>query len=147
MKKIIHSSFILIIAATSIIGCKKDDKNDTSVSNEKINELISKDTSLSIFNAVLQKTYLNVYAEGPGPFTFFIPNNEAYRKMGFRSIEDIAQLDPVALLNLTSSFIAPGIKSSYYLAGLNVPVSTVPGTTIAATALGDAVYFNGFKAY
>ncbi len=149
MKKIIHSPlyFIFIIAALSVVGCKKEDKKDLNSSNEKISELLSKDTSLSFFNAVLQKTHLNVYAEGPGPFTFFVPNNAAYRKIGFRSSDEIALLDSIQLLHITASLIAPGSKPSYYLAGLNVPVASVSTTTIAATALPDAVFFNGFKAY
>jgi uncharacterized surface protein with fasciclin (FAS1) repeats len=148
MKKIIHSlNCIFIFAAISIIGCKKENKIVFNVGTEKISELIKKDTALSIFNAVLQKTHLNVYSEGPGPFTYFVPNNMAYNKMGIRSSADIAQLDSIELLGLTSALIAPGNKASYYLAGLNVPVATVPNTSIAATALPDAVFFNGFKAY
>lgn len=151
MKKIIHSSlyFLFIIAAIFVVGCKKEDKKDSSGS-ENISILLSKDTSLSFFNASLQKTRLNVYAEGPGPFTFFVPNNDAYRKMGFRSIDEIALLDSSLLLRITASLIATGSKPSYFLAGLNVPIFSITSSTtaaIAATAVPDAVFFNGFKAY
>lgn len=148
MKKIFHTLYLISLsAAISFTSCKKEDKKDLNSSPDKISALLSKDTSLSIFNAALQKTHLNVYAEGPGPFTYFVPNNVAYGKMGIRSSADIAQLDSLELLGLTSALIAPGNKASYFLAGLNVPVATVPSTSIAATALKDAVYFNGFKAY
>jgi uncharacterized surface protein with fasciclin (FAS1) repeats len=148
MKKIMHPLyFIFIVATISLISCKKENNTDVNNSNEKVSELISKDTTLSIFKTILQKTHLNVYAEGPGPFTFFVPTNEAYRKMGLGSLDEIAQLDSIQLLNITASLIAPGSKPSYYLAGLNVPITSVPNTTIAATALPGGVYFNGFKAY
>jgi uncharacterized surface protein with fasciclin (FAS1) repeats len=67
--------------------------------------------------------------------------------MNINSATDLDAIDPTRLLTITAALITAGDKSSYYLAGLNVPITTISNTTIAATAVNNGgTYFNGLKA-
>lgn len=133
--------------ALNLTSCTKDDNNAPQLGTTPLHDLIKQDTSLSIFTAILERSHLDIYTKGPGPFTVFAPTNSAYRQQGINTVADVATQDSTFLLNKTAYIIATGARSSYYLVGLNVPISTVLSTPVfSATATADSVYFNGFGA-
>jgi transforming growth factor-beta-induced protein len=145
MKRIKYQYLLYIgIALSSITGCSKDD--GVAPATNTLQELIGKDSSLTIFNAVLKKTHLETFATGPGPFTFFAPTNAAYKKININSIADLSTLDSNNLVVQTSWLIAAGVKTSDVLVGSNLTVTTLVGTNIFSQATPEATYFNGLKA-
>lgn len=145
MKKLQHTGIVLLMAgwaACCFSSCKKD--NDTTPSTN-LQTLISQDTSLTIFNAVLKRTQLTTFTTGPGPFTLFAPTNTAYAKQfGLRSAADVDTMNLTNLIIQTSWLIAPGSFTSDVLVGLNVPITTqISAGTIYASAYSNVTYFNG----
>jgi uncharacterized surface protein with fasciclin (FAS1) repeats len=134
--------YLPILATLSFIGCSKD--NNAPATNT-LQELINKDSSLTIFKEVLRRTHLTTFTTGPGPFTIFAPTNAAYKNININSIADLSLIDSNALVVQSSWLIAPGSRSSDVLLGSNLTITTQLGTTIFGQALPDATYFNGFK--
>lgn len=139
--------FCIALMSINIMACKKDDNNAPVQGTTSLNDLIKQDASLSVFAAILKKTHLDVYTTGLGPFTVFAPTNNAYKQVGINSVDDLVNYDSTYLLARTSFLIAAGVKSSSNLVGLNVPITTIANTTLAASALPDSTYFNGLSAF
>lgn len=145
MKRLQHTGIMLLItalAACCFSSCKKD-KDSTPVNT--LQTLISQDTSLTIFAAVLKRTQLSTFTTGPGPFTIFAPTNTAYAKQfGIRSASDVDTMNLATLTVQTSWLIAPGSFTSDVLVGLNVPITTqISAGTIYASSYSNTTYFNG----
>jgi transforming growth factor-beta-induced protein len=138
---------VLLAGVTTLLlaGCSK---NDTAIPTENLQDLISKDTSLSIFAAALSKTKLTTFTTGPGPFTIFAPTNTAYKKININSIADLNAIEAGQLSVQTTWLIAPGLKYSGDLVGLNVAIPTQVGTANAVygSTVGDFTFFNGRQA-
>lgn len=92
MNKYIIYSSLLILAV--IQGCKKDPFSyQEQVRQVLALDMIMQDTSLSLAVQALEKTNMAATLNTYGPFTFFIPDNNAFRKFlagrGKASLDDI----------------------------------------------------------
>ena len=128
----------------SLTSCSKDDDNTFPINT--LETLVAQDTSLSIFNAVLQETGLITFAQGPGPFTLFAPNNAAYKKYGISTVAGVKLVNLDTLRISTTWLIAAGSRTSDALVGSGLTISTQVGSSIFAQAYNNDVYFNGLKA-
>lgn len=84
------SLFIVIIA---MLGCKKDHFSYQEQNRAVLAyEMMKQDTSISIAVAALEKSNLAATLNTYGPFTFFAPDNNAFRKFfaskGKKSLDD-----------------------------------------------------------
>lgn len=147
MKRIksLHTGLLSVgLMVLSLTSCSKDNNNTISITT--LATLVEQDTSLSIFNAALKQTGLITFAEGPGPFTLFVPSNAAYRQRGINSVADLKLVDTNDLKVQTTWLIAAGARTSDALIGNSLTVSTQVGSSIFAQLYNDEVYFNGLKA-
>ena len=92
MNKYIIYSCIFILAG--ILGCKKDHFSYQEPLRLVLAlDMIAQDTSLSLAVQALEKTKMAATLNTYGPFTFFIPDNNAFRKFlagrGKASLDDI----------------------------------------------------------
>jgi uncharacterized surface protein with fasciclin (FAS1) repeats len=71
--KIIKFTFLLLIIGIS--SCQK--KNEGTVA-PTMDAFIKAEPTLSMFSKVLDKAGLESFKTGPGPFTWFAPNNDAF---------------------------------------------------------------------
>lgn len=62
-------------------SCEKEEKTAVVIYQPMMTFLKSQ-TNLSMYTAALEKAGLQAYTEGPGPFTFFAPTNEAFIAAG-----------------------------------------------------------------
>lgn len=97
--------FILISILCFFSQCKKETNNsDTGI---KVSNLVTQDSDLSLFSYALTRTNLNVFTNGPGPFTFFAPTNAAFASSNINSTSDIDKIDTAMLAVILSSHFTP----------------------------------------
>jgi len=146
MKRISFITFLLLSATLFFISCNKEDNNAAKAI--PFTDFLKSQPSLSMYSGALEKAGLQLYINGPGPFTFFAPTNEAFTS---------ALLTPDSLSKMTAGAINYLIV--YHI--LNTKVTTrdllgaqysfARGTQIGNTAStqiflgtsGDSSYING----
>ena len=104
---IIKIILVFFVLASSFAACKKDEVNTNQKTGVKIFDLIDKDPQLTFFKHAINKTDLDVFAKGPGPFTFFAPTDDAFKKSGINSTADIDKFDASSLALILSSLYTP----------------------------------------
>ena len=127
MKKV----FLIIITIATLFGCDKEDK---VVQLQTLNEYLAKTPDLSIFNAAIDKANLQDFKNGGGPFTWFMPNNQALTSVGIT-------LDSVNKLTTgqASYFVTYHLLNSKVLTIDLVAQNSVPRNT----QLGFPLYIGG----
>jgi uncharacterized surface protein with fasciclin (FAS1) repeats len=130
-----------------IAGCDKKD-DDIASTTENLDEVINSNPDYSMFAYAVKKANLEIFTKGGGPFTFFIPNNEGFSKIGINSTADIDQLDPLFLAIFTT-YHFQGVKRTFYEVpeGPNATMSTQPGVVQygSRNTQTDKAYINGVE--
>ena len=127
MKKI----FLIIITITTLFGCDKEDK---VVQLQSLNEYLAKTPDLSIFNAAIDKANLQDFKNGGGPFTWFMPNNQALTSVGI-TLDSINKLTP----GQASYFVNYHLLNTKLLTIDLVAQNSIPRNTL----LGLPIYIGG----
>ena len=87
-------------------------------------ETIAKDDKFSKFARLMKSSKANAVFDGPGPFTVFVPTNDAFGKMGDRQMDKLLnEEDQSQLKALLSYHIFPGKLMAANLGGLGNPRS------------------------
>lgn len=124
--KIILACLLTLSMSAVFISC--DDKPDTVASGANIDQLISARPELSIFKAALERTRLNQFTQGGGPFTVFAPTNEAFIASGISTAADLALVDSNLLVQIMTYHIQAGARSFTEIPlGPNATMSTQGG--------------------
>jgi uncharacterized surface protein with fasciclin (FAS1) repeats len=85
---------------------------------QNLEELVSSDTSLSFLNQAIALATpvpdsLSTLLSSGGPFTFFAPDNDAFRKLGYNSPADLNAVNPDSLRLMVLLSLVPQRLFSY----------------------------------
>jgi uncharacterized surface protein with fasciclin (FAS1) repeats len=139
-RSIILSS-LLGLTVVSFSSCDKDD--DPVVTNT-ITDVVVANSSYSVLKEAVVKAGLDATLRGPGPFTVFAPDNNAFSAAGITSATvtslSSAQLSDLLLYHtIGSKILAANVP-----AGPNAKVVTAGGDSIFVTNKGaGGVFING----
>ncbi|WP_291908958.1 fasciclin domain-containing protein [Chitinophaga sp. CB10] len=88
---------IKILLLLAVAGCSKDEASQPKDGN-RIVQVLADNFNLTMMNTVVSRSNLRTDLNGPGPFTFFAPSDEAFVKSGYPNV--------VAVLSASSKLIA-----------------------------------------
>lgn len=80
-----HKLFTFLLTATLALGlasCSKDNTTSTTNTGPSLSEYLASKSNLSLFSALVDKAQLQSFKDGPGPFTWFVPTNDAMTAAG-----------------------------------------------------------------
>lgn len=97
----VRRSWLLAIAAMSLAGCA------SMAPPKSIPETIAADPNLSTLSKLINEAGLASTLSGAGPFTVFAPNNEAFKKVPAKTMEQLAK-DPKMLESVLTFHVVPG---------------------------------------
>lgn len=96
---------------------------------KNVQEAVSGDASLSIFNAVLQQSGMAPQLQTGGPYTLFAPNNTAFVAIGINTTDSIYHMDPAILATWVKAHLVSGRRFVYdYILQADVSTNTVAET-------------------
>jgi uncharacterized surface protein with fasciclin (FAS1) repeats len=139
MKKLLS-----IVLATSLFFVSCSDKNKKEVfESPSMMSFLQSQPSLSMYVQALEKAGLQSYVNGPGPFTFFAPTNEAF--LNARITQDsLNRMSPGAINYLLQYHIINSLVTSKDLLGAQFSFSR--GTSIGNTGNTQVFLGNGTTA-
>lgn len=141
--KIMLLALPLVMGAAAITGC--NDKENAAPTNT-IDTLLAGKSNLSIFKAALERTGLNSYSKGGGPFTFFAPTDDAFKATGINSAADLAAIDVNLLTQVLAYHIMTGKRTLVEIpSGPNAPAAAVGGLSFYASKNIGGTFINGSK--
>ena len=143
--KHITSRVIILVAIIMIVmtGCNKSDEPQIA---ETIAKKISEDPNLSMFKSAIAKAKLEAFTDGPGPFTVFAPDNNAFKAVGINIEADLSKIDSNALVTLLTYHITSSRRLSLEIpAGPNAPITTQLGFSLFASKNTNGIFLNGTK--
>jgi uncharacterized surface protein with fasciclin (FAS1) repeats len=141
--KIILLALPLMMGAAALTGC--NDK-ENAVPTNTTDTLIAGKSNLSIFKAALERTGLNSYTKGGGPFTYFIPSDDAFKATGINSAADLAAIDVNVLTQVLAYHIMTGKRTLVEIpVGPNAPATAVGGLSFYASKNPNGAFINGSK--
>lgn len=125
---------LLVAAGTATAFAAEKDIVDTAVAAGSFNTLVT-----AVTKAELVETL-----KGPGPFTVFAPNDEAFAKIPSETLNTLLDADhKEALAGILTYHVIPRKVMSSEIAGKTLSVETVNGATLQIDAtdgvmVGDA---------
>lgn len=137
------AAFALFFMAFSFTSCKKD--KDKEGSPKTITDVVSTNANFSTLKSAVVKANLATTLGGPGPFSVFAPDNDAFTASGITS-SVIAALSAAQLKDiLLYHTIGSKIMAADVPAGPNAAVTTAGGGTVYVTKNSNGVFVNGWK--
>lgn len=141
--KIILLALPLTMGVAAITGC--NDK-ENAVPTNTTDTLLAGKTNTTIFKAALERTGLNSYTKGGGPFTYFVPSDDAFKASGINSVADLATLDVNLLTQVLSYHIMSGKRTLVEIpSGPNAPTAAIGGYSFYASKNANGTFINGAK--
>ena len=143
LKKIFLLIALPLAVAVSVTSCNED---DNSVSLNTVDTLLSTTPNVSIFKAALAKTGLNSFSRGGGPFTYFVPSDDAFKASGINSAADLNAIDNSLLTQVLAYHIMAGNRTLVEIpTGPNAPATAVTGLSFYASKNTTGAFINGAK--
>lgn len=145
--KRIAPGFLCLISCSlyfTITGCDKTG-DVVPVINNTIAGQILKDTNYSLFESLVGKANLAITLEGPGPFTVFTPDDDAFAASGITqsTINGLTQAQAQRIVlyhTLNSKTLAADLP-----AGPNGQVATFNNDSLFVTKNANGIFVNGIK--
>lgn len=136
---------VLIAATPFIYGCEKDKGDDGMSNDQTITETVVSGAEFSTLEAAVIKANLQATLGGPGPFTVFAPDNDAFTASGITAVtlNGLTQQQVADILlyhTLPASVMAADVP-----AGPNAKVVTAGGDSVFVTKNSNGVFVNGVK--
>ena len=126
---------LAVVFSTSLFfSCKKDEEPKA----KNIVETALADPQFSTLVAALQKAELTNTLSGPGPFTVFAPNNDAFVKAGVTDLTKISKEDLSKIL--LNHVLTANVPAANVMPGA---VATVANQNIYLSKNANGVYING----
>ena len=147
MKRIFN--FALFIAATFLmVSCEKEEDN-TIPEYTPTMEFLRSQSNLSMYTAAIEKAQLQAYTEGPGPFTYFAPTNEAFMAAGITT-DSLNRMTSGAINYLlqyhilNSLFVKQDLLGAQFSFSRGTQIGNTASTQVfVGTGGGDSAYING----
>jgi uncharacterized surface protein with fasciclin (FAS1) repeats len=145
--KLLNKIFLLIALPLAVaVGLTSCNEDDNSVSLNTVDTLLTTTPNLTIFKAAMAKTGLNSFTKGGGPFTYFAPNDDAFKATGINSAADLATIDNNVLTQVLSYHIMAGNRTLVEIpTGPNAPAASVMGLSFYASKNTNGAFINGSK--
>ncbi|MEC5145662.1 fasciclin domain-containing protein [Chitinophaga sp. 212800010-3] len=108
-----------------------------------VQQAVSGDPALSLFNAAIIQSGLAAAYQSGGPYTVFAPVNAAFQAIGISTTDSIYKMDPVKLQGIVKAHIANGRNFVYdYILKADVTTNNyteqlLDGTTATITLIND----------
>ena len=99
-------------------------------------DTIARDPQLSTLNGLVQKAGLADTLKGTGPFTVFAPNNDAFKAVSAKTMDELGR-DPAKLKSVLTYHVVPGKLAAAKAKPGNL--KTVQGKNVAMSRAGDFV--------
>ncbi len=90
MKRLSKQLIILFSVCFVLYSCTK---NETKAVYPTLAAYLQSQTDLSIFSAAVDRAGLQAFKEGPGPFTWFAPTNDAFNAAGV-TLDSVNKMKP-----------------------------------------------------
>lgn len=124
---------LLVILAGMVAGCQREDFSYQEKNRQSLMmDMLRQDTSLSLAVQALDKAKMSSILDTYGPFTFFAPDNQAFRKylknINKTSISDFSDEDIKTLM--TYHLLATRLRAADFIPGPQ-PFTTGRGDYIA----------------
>lgn len=118
------------LAALALAGCA------TTSTPVSVADTIARDPQLSTLNDLVTKAGLADTLKGAGPYTVFAPNNDAFKAVPARTMDELAR-DPAKLKAVLTYHVVPKkVTAAEVKAG---PAKTANGADVALAKAGDFV--------
>lgn len=118
------------LVATALGGCA------STPAPVSISETLSNTPSLSTLNSLVVKAGLVETLKSSGPFTIFAPNNDAFKTVPAKTLEDLGK-DPARLKDVLTYHVIPGKVMSADVK--NSSVKTVNCANVSVSKAGTFV--------
>ena len=123
--------FLCLAAALALVaGCA------TQPVPVSVADTLAQTPSLSTLHGLVVKAGLNDTFKGPGPFTVFAPNNDAFKAVSARTMDELAK-DPARLKAVLTYHVVPAQVMAVEVK--NGPVKSVQGTNLTLSRAGAYV--------
>ena len=127
----INRRFLCLAAALALVaGCA------TQPVPVSVADTLAQTPSLSTLHGLVVKAGLNDTFKGPGPFTVFAPNNDAFKAVPARTMDELAK-DPARLKAVLTYHVVPAQVMAVEVK--NGPVKSVQGTNLTLSRAGAYV--------
>jgi uncharacterized surface protein with fasciclin (FAS1) repeats len=127
------SAIVAMPLMFAALNAKAADIVDTAVAAGQFNTLV----------AAVQAAGLVDTLKGPGPFTVFAPNDEAFAKLPAGTVENLLKPENLeTLVAVLTYHVVPGKIMSADIAGKTADVETVQGGTLAVNATNGVMVNN-----
>ena len=142
MKQVSIYFLLLIAAGITFTGCKQT--NDTPV-YPTLKAFLQSQADLSLFSAAVERAGLQAFKEGPGPFTWFAPTNDAFAAAGI-TLDSINRMKSgdisyILMYHLVNASFA----SNEMVAQNSFPRGTQLGQPVYIGRKGADYFVNGSK--
>ncbi len=119
---------LCLAAATALVaGCA------TQPAPVSVADTLAQTPSLSTLHGLVVKAGLNDTFKGPGPFTVFAPNNEAFKAVPRKTLDELAA-NPARLKAVLTYHVLPAQVMAAEVK--NGPVKSVQGTNLTLSRAG-----------
>lgn len=135
MKKIIHSSVAILLAATMFSGSARAEKDivDTAAGVETFSTLVAAVKAAGLVDTL----------KGDGPFTVFAPTNDAFAKLPAGTVESLLKPENKdKLVAILTYHVVPGKVLAKDVVKLD-SAKTVQGQDVSIKVEGGTVMING----
>jgi uncharacterized surface protein with fasciclin (FAS1) repeats len=123
--------FLCLAAALALVaGCA------TQPVPVSVADTLAQTPSLSTLHGLVIKSGLNDTLKGPGPFTVFAPNNDTFKAVPARTMDELAK-DPARLKAVLTYHVVPAQVMAVEVK--NGPVKSVQGTNLTLSRAGAYV--------
>jgi uncharacterized surface protein with fasciclin (FAS1) repeats len=136
---IVLFSITLLILST---GCKKE---ETPVVLPSFSEYMASNSSLSIFNAAIDKAGLGDFKNGNGPFTWLVPSNDALSAIGVTADSVNRMPQGIASYFVLYHLINSRFATFEMVADNSFPKATQQGGSVYIGRNGNSFFVNGSK--
>lgn len=129
MKNLLRISLIVFITF-GIASCSDDDDTNVDPQTNSIADFVANNDDYSSLKAALDKAELTATLDGPGEFTVFAPNNDAFAAFltanGFASLNDVPTdlLKNVLLNHVVNSKVLAADLSTGYITTLAIQATS-----------------------
>lgn len=134
---------LALVSSLFFSACSKED--DPQPASNTIADVVVNGNNFSTLEAAVVKADLVTTLSGPGPFTVFAPDDNAFASAGISSADLGALTKEQAAEILLYHTIPASVTSAQVPAGPNAEVTTANGKTVYVTKNADGVFINGAK--
>lgn len=127
--------FLLAIIGISVWSCTKNTPKSIDFKTSTISYVLAHGSNTTLFESIIKQANLDTIFNGSGPFTVFVPTNDALNQAGINQ----------AVINSYSVADAKNLVLYHTIAGISMTASYFTGTKELKEVManGDSVFISG----